>query len=163
MPWLRRIHLLALAGSVWVVAVLSLSDQAPTLVDRLIRWAVVVAVRADPFGALGGLTMTASEARSGIPYGIDTLGHALMWGAVGFVATGLTARVSERLSVLCGLFCLSSLFEAGQQYLSWSRMASLDDLVANGIGLLLGFLAFTAAETIALPHLDRLPHRDSGP
>ncbi|MEM9653288.1 MAG: VanZ family protein [Actinomycetota bacterium] len=155
MFWFRRLHLLGLVWGLLVIAVLSLSDTAPGTVAHLIRSVAMFAVQADPFGNVQHLAMAASGARAGVPYGADTVGHFLMWGAVGFVATGLLATVRDRLSMMSALFLLSSLFEAGQEYLSWSRTASLDDLVANGVGLLVGFSCYTIAEALALPRLSR--------
>lgn len=156
MYWLRRIHLFGLFSVLSVIAALSLSDAAPGTVDHLIRSAFSLASRIDPFGNVQHLAMAADGVRTGIPYGADTIGHFIMWGAVGFIATGLFAGIKDRLSMLCALFALSSLFEAGQQYLSFSRVASFDDLMANGLGLLVGYSCYTVAEALAIPRLERL-------
>ena len=156
MYWLRRIHLFGLFSVLSVVAALSLSDAAPGTVDQLIRSAFVLANRIDPFGNIQHLSMAAAGARAGIPYGIDTIGHFVMWGGVGFLATGLFAAVKDRLTMLSALFLLSSLFEVGLQYLSFSRTAAMDDLIANGVGLLVGYTCYSIAEALAVPRLEQL-------
>lgn len=145
-----------LFSALTVVAALSLADGAPGTVDHLIRAGFSLANRIDPFGNVELMAQVASESRGSVPYGADTIGHFIMWGGVGFLAVGLCASVRDRFSMLCALFALSSMFEAGQQYLSWSRTASFDDLVANGLGLVTGYLCFSVAEYLALPRLEQL-------
>lgn len=125
-------------GGLLVVAGLSLSDQAPRLVaDLLMTLPRILGVRG------GGLT---SAVQDQIPLGLDTIGHGAVWGVVGFMAAGTVRSARHRITLLSALFFLSALFEAGQQYLSWSRSASLSDLVANGVGLMIGMLAFAIVE-----------------
>ena len=84
--------------------------------------------------------------RSSVPIDADTLGHLVLWAAVGLVAAGLATRSMARIRLAVGLFALSGLVEVGQQYLSSSRSAELTDLAANGVGLVVGFATYTAIE-----------------
>lgn len=83
---------------------------------------------------------------AGLPFDGDTIGHFVAWTMVGIVAAGLVDGVVERLNVLLSLFALSALIEVGQRHLSSSRSAEVTDLMANGVGLAVGFCCFWAAE-----------------
>lgn len=84
--------------------------------------------------------------RPSLPVASDTLGHFLAWTAVGFTAGGLAVTAASKFNLFIGLFAFSALLEVGQRHLSWSRSAEFTDLMANGTGLALGFLAYSVAQ-----------------
>ena len=67
----------------------------------------------------------------------------------------------ERINLAVTLFALSAMIEVGQQYLSSSRMAEVSDLLANGVGLTVGFIGagFVGAAIRSL--LSSLPAKNS--
>ncbi len=128
----RWIHALAVAAALAVVGVVSLSDtllpinRAMNLTRRTLGRAT----------ANVGTDIATDMA---IPIGTDTIGHFIIWAMIGLLAAGLCHGI-RRLNLFLGLFALSALIEVGQRHLSWSRSAELSDLVANGVGLGLGFI-----------------------
>ena len=142
MHWLRCIHL-AIAGAViGVVGVFSLSDSilgplrtAASAAADLARW--LEAVLGVDLGS-----------RSSLPVTMDTLGHFLVWAVVATVAAGLTGSAARRINLFLTLFTLSALFEIGQHYLAQSRSAEVTDLLGNGAGLVLGFVAYSTIEAV---------------
>jgi hypothetical protein len=152
MPLVRRFHLAALAAVMAGVCVLTLSDtlvgpamaRASVLVD-VVR--LMVDLISDSTGGSGRLS------RSMVPFRTDTIGHFMAWAGVGFLAAGVPATALSRFNLYFGLFALSAFLEAGQRYLTWSRVAEFSDLMANGAGLALGFGCFALVERMVLDRL----------
>ncbi len=110
---------------------LSFSDRAPGLAFVRVRW----------FGRM-------AEARSGldlldrsdIPLASDSVGHFLMWGLAGFLGWFAIGRRDSGLFLIAGLGAISAGVEYAQPLLSSTRSTSLEDLVANIMGITLGVL-----------------------
>ncbi len=138
---------LALIG---IVCVLTLSDSIVRPMTEVVGGAFRVMSGLDSGSGLDVLS------RPNLPFASDTIGHFLAWTAVGFTAGGLTVTTISRFNLYLGLFAFSALLEVGQRHLSWSRSAEFTDLMANGVGLALGFVAYGLLEgavTAVLPSL----------
>lgn len=125
-----------------VVGVFSLSDSILGPLGHAMSGA------ADVIRTVADTTGIALGRRADLPVATDTLGHLAAWSVVGFAAAGVMTQPLHRINVLLGLLVVSALFEVGQRHLSWSRSAELSDLVANGVGLVVGFVAFSIAEQL---------------
>ena len=130
------IHLTVVAGVLSAVGVASLSDSVTSSPGTVMSIAARIATRLTPGMGLG------IGGGADLPIGADTVGHFIAWTGVGIVASGLVSGFAERMNLFLGLFALSALIEVGQRYLSWSRVAEFSDLVANGVGLAVGFASF---------------------
>lgn len=158
-------HISVFAGAMVGVCILTLSD---TLVDpatayifslvRTFVGPVVGAVRLvlEALSPAGGAD---TLSRSSVPFRTDTIGHFVAWSAVGLLAAGIPVTAWNRFNLYFGLFALSAFLEAGQRYLSWSRVAEFSDLVANGFGLALGFILFGLAENVLIDRFGPLRNR----
>ncbi len=119
-----------------MVGLASLSDSVTQSPGTVLTLAARVAAKLTPgMGAAG-------VGGADLPIGADTVGHFIAWAGVGIIACGLVSGIAERMNLFLGLFALSALIEVGQRYLSWSRAAEFSDLVANGVGLAVGFTSF---------------------
>lgn len=133
----RRRRLLGLAWlSALAVAssVLLLTDRAPVLyrrgVDRAFDWA------GDVLDRLG----VDAPSRSRIPIGAYAGAHLALFFTATLVA-GYVLRGRVRPAVVAvAVFAASAAFELAQPLLSRSRDQQLDDLIANGVGVLAGYL-----------------------
>lgn len=149
----RQFHIALLASVLIGVCVLTLSD---TLVDPVTARvstqmsALFDAVRMVASGVFTPSGDTNLFSRSMVPFRTDTIGHFIAWSGVGFMAAGIPTTPLNRFNLYFGLFAMSAFLEAGQRYLSWSRVAEFSDLVANGLGLALGFLVFGLFENLLI-------------
>lgn len=77
--------------------------------------------------------------RGDIPGSVDQVGHAMLW-ATGTLLIGLAGfrRFSAAAAATTALLA-SLTFELGQPLLSTSRALQPGDVIANGIGVLIGF------------------------
>lgn len=91
--------------------------------------------------------------RSDIPGTFDQVGHAMLW-ATGTVLIGIAGfrRFSAAAAATVAMV-VSLAFEFGQPVLSTSRALQPSDVVANGVGVLIGFGAL-----VILHGANRLVH-----
>ncbi len=122
-----------------VVGVLSLSDSVGASYTQPIAFAMKLVSALVPGSGLNPVGAV------DLPGGIDTLGHFVVWGSVGFMASVLIPAAASRINALSALWALSALIEVGQKYLSHSRAAQLSDLMANGTGLVVGSVVAAVA------------------
>jgi hypothetical protein len=140
MACVRILRRLVVAVTLVTVGALSLSDG----ILGPVRAGASTAVEVGRAVELGTGVDLAS--RSTVPVDADTLGHFVLWAGVGVVTAGFARRPAARIQLALGLFALSGAVEVGQRYLSSSRSAELSDLMANGVGLAVGFLAYSVVE-----------------
>ena len=155
MSHLRRIQLISTLGFLAVLGIASLADSGVGSGGMALMRSAFMGLRMIPGGGLGiGLV-------SALPFAADTISHFLAWTAVGLLAAGLAQGFVERINLAVTLFALSAMIEIGQQYLSSSRMAEVSDLLANGVGLTVGFIGagFVGAAIRSL--LSSLPAKNS--
>jgi len=80
-----------------------------------------------------------------IPY-IDKIVHIIMYSSLGFVALTESRRTAKSLAyhllILLAILLASALLEVLQATVVLSRGAEWVDLLANFLGLLVGYLAF---------------------
>ncbi len=144
-----------------VVCVLTLSD---TLVDPVTARAAasVDTIKLVLEGFFLPTSGGPSLSRSSVPFRTDTIGHFVAWSGVGFMAAGIPTTAINRLNLYFGLFAMSAFLEAGQRYLSWSRVAEFSDLVANGAGLAVGFVVFGLVEAMVIDRIFGLGRPGTG-
>ncbi|MGH1489965.1 MAG: hypothetical protein ACRBK7_11330 [Acidimicrobiales bacterium] len=154
----RRLHMVVLGVVMFGVCVLTLSDTlvdpATEKVSMLFDVTRYMLERLSP--QTSGVDLLS---RPSLPLRNDTIGHFVAWTGVGFVAAGIPTTAINRFNMYFGLFALSAFLEAGQRYLSWSRVAEFSDLVANGLGLAVGFVAFGLVESLLIPRIPLLNER----
>lgn len=127
---------LTLVAVVALTAALLLSDRAPALYRRFLRQGRDVAAGLRDWSGV-------DVERSDIPFGATTFGHVVLFAFVTLVA-GLILRRRVRPWVLAlAVFAASAAFELIQPLLSDSRDQELGDLIANAVGVLLGWLALS--------------------
>ncbi len=100
--------------------------------------------------------------RGDIPFAFDSIGHAILWCAVGLVAlalartTGFGGNGAHRSVVRWGddgrivvwLVLLSGLVEVGQGVFTANRNAEFRDLAANAVGVVLAWVLVVAARIV---------------
>jgi len=123
-------------GGLVTAILLSLSDRAPGLL-------YTAALRLD----------LADEIRAA-SFGLDPflVGHFALWAALaGVTLLALAQWPSAALGALVGLFGLSVAVEEAQRRFTSSRGFELQDVFANGAGLAVGALLFSAVATARSP------------
>lgn len=127
--------LLAVAAS---AGVLLLSDRALTAYDELVDRGVHRAAEIRDRLGLHELVD-----RSDVPIGATSAGHVALCAGATLVA-GLVLRHRARpWLVATVVFAAAAAFEAAQPLLSSSRQQESADLLANGAGVLVGFVALS--------------------
>jgi small-conductance mechanosensitive channel len=132
---------MAVLGAVGAVSILSLSDRAPSMLVATARALIGGLIPAGATSLLAGLVRA-------IPVAPDVVGHAVVWAVISLLACGLVRSSIARLNLAIGLVALSAVIEVGQQVATWSRSASLSDLVGNAVGVTAGFVLFTVIERV---------------
>ncbi|MGI9597987.1 MAG: hypothetical protein ACR2QK_17620 [Acidimicrobiales bacterium] len=156
MRWFRWMQVWAAFGLLAVVCVLTLSDSIIGPLTGAIGDGLDVVRGLKPGTGLNVVS------RPDLPLASDTIGHFMAWTAVGLTAGGLVVTTINRVNLFLGLFAFSALLEVGQRHLSWSRSAEFTDLVANGVGLALGFGMYALAETMLNAAIPALGTRAGG-
>ncbi len=124
----------AIAGFFGVMVVLMLSDRVPLFVPLVLSGIRALGRRAE---AITGIDVIDREQ---IPWNSDLLGHAALWFC-GMILIGLAVR--KRISVSSVALVLMAIgigFEFAQRYWTTSRQISVDDAIANSIGVAAGLI-----------------------
>lgn len=127
---------LALVAVVALTAALLLSDRAPALYRRFLRHGRNVAARLRDWSGV-------DVERSDIPLGATTFGHVVLFAFVTLVAGLILRRRVRPCALALAVFAASAAFELIQPLLSDSRDQELGDLIANAVGVMVGWLALS--------------------
>lgn len=122
--------LLALAA---VTTAVLLSDRAPDLYGDALRRVGRVARRVRDWSGV-------DVQRSDVPFGAFQLGHVVLFAGVMLVAGFVLRRRVRPVVLALVVFTLSAGFELVQPVLSRTRHQQVDDLVANGVGIVVGLV-----------------------
>ena len=125
---------LALVAVGVLTAALLLTDRAPRLYRRFVRAARDEAAQIRDW-------LGVEVERSDIPFGAAALGHVVLFAFVTLVAGIVVRRRVPSWRVALAVFAVSAVFELVQPLVSTTRHQELDDLVANGIGVVMGWAA----------------------
>ncbi len=132
-PWtLERRDVVGLALitlAVGVVAVLTLSDRLPHILESLIA--------------------PVSDNSRSTRVRILDMGHLVVWGTLGLSATILARGYLRSLMITLVLFSASGFLEMAQRFASSTRQADRTDLINNGVGLAVGMTAGWVVITVA--------------
>ncbi len=79
--------------------------------------------------------------RSDIPFAYDTVGHMVLWFGAAFLVWMLFHHRFSALFIATAVFAMSAGVEVAQGYLSSTRTPSVEDLLANGVGIGFGIIA----------------------
>lgn len=135
------------AAFVLVAVVLSLSDRAPGAYGRTREAVWSVSARVRDHAGVDWFS------RSDIPFASDHFGHVVLW-ATGTFLVGLALRSRWSLSrIAVASFAASVALELAQPVVTATRIVEWGDIVANGIGVVLG-LAGLAALAVLRPAAD---------
>jgi hypothetical protein len=134
-PMRRRI---LAAGCLLAVAVATagalFSERAPGLYRRLSDRGVVELARLLEWAGVE------HPDRSAIPFTRYLYGHVALFCVLTVVATVVLRRRARPVVVALAVFALSAAVELLQPVVTATRTQHVDDLVANGVGVLLGFV-----------------------
>jgi len=129
-------------GFAVIATVLSLSDRAPGMVDRIGSALVDGWRRVE-------IALAIDVEREAIPWTDDVLGHLVLWGG-GMVVLGLALRHRHRAGRLAvALFGASLALEVLQALVTASRSLSLADISANAFGIIAGLTVVTAVDLLS--------------
>jgi VanZ like family len=129
---------LLLLGLGFGAAVLLLSDRAPGLYRRSVDRVLDLAADARDRAGLHDLVH-----RDDLPLAATSAGHIALFAALTVVAGVVLRHRARPWLVATVAFAVSAAFEVAQPLLSRSRLQEVDDLRANAVGVLLGFVALT--------------------
>lgn len=128
----RMLSLTAVVGFFGVAVVLLLSDRAPSVFPILSSAVRTVGRRLE---AITGIDVIDREQ---IPFDTDLLGHASLWFC-GMVVVGFALRKKiPTLAVMLVMIAIGIGFEFAQLYWTQSRHLSVDDAIANAVGIVAG-------------------------
>lgn len=128
----RLVSTVAVVGFFGVAVVLLLSDRAPALFPAISSAIRTVGRRVE---AITGIDVIDREQ---IPFDTDLLGHATLWFC-GMVVIGFALRKKiPTVVVMLVLIAIGIGFEFAQLYWTQSRHISIDDAIANGVGVVAG-------------------------
>lgn len=135
------------------VAILALSDRAPDVLVDMLR--PVLALSANAADRLDVRSPDWFEWLRNHP---DETFHVVQWAALAALA-GVAARRITRIGLIAmGLFAVSILLEAAQSEYSATRSFSIEDILANAVGIAVG-MAIAIVITSAAAAVNR--HRAS--
>ncbi len=130
-----RLFLIAISVAFFgSIGVLSLSDRAPGFTRfglSLFRGVGRRIERRSGFDLID---------RSDVPFAYDTIGHIVLWFGAALLAWLLFHKRLSALFIATALFVMSAGVEVAQGYLSSTRTPSVEDLVANGVGVMFGIM-----------------------
>jgi hypothetical protein len=128
----RHLRSLTFVAFLIGIGVLSLADRAPSATKA----ALGVGQRAGSFGERAiGLDLID---RGDVPFAFDTVGHLVLWAGAGILAYAAFGGRASASFIVISLITVSGGVELGQGWLSSTRRPELTDLIANGIGVVIG-------------------------
>lgn len=138
-----RLFLIAISVAFFgSLGVLSLSDRAPGVTRFVLGIGRGIGSRVERRSGYDLFD------RSDVPFAYDTIGHVVLWFGAAVLAWMLFHKRFSGLFIATALFAMSAGVEVAQGYLSSTRTPSVEDLLANGVGLIAGVMLGAAVTGI---------------